>query len=218
MVLNLLLIGLAVTLSPLPLTAFLVVLPSARGVRKGAAFVFGWLVSLAVVVTVTVVATGNNPPKPATVPSLAALAVKIALGVVLVVIGVRHIRARGRPKPPKKPPKWQAQVDSMSPWFAMGLAPTLQPWVLIGAGAATVVEAKLSSWQTYLALFGFCVLASASYLAMEIYAVARPAQTQVLLVRFRTWIESHTDQAIIAGSLIVGFWFITDSLYLIVGS
>jgi hypothetical protein len=175
-------------------------------------------VSLAIVVTVTVVATGNNPPKPATVPSLAALAAKIALGVVLVVIGVRHIRTRGQPKPPKKPPKWQAHVDSMSPWFAMGLAPALQPWVLIGAGAATVVEAKLSSWQTYLALFGFCVLASASYLAMEIYAVARPAQTQVLLARFRTWIESHTDQAIIAGSLIVGFWFITDSLYLIVVS
>ena len=45
---------------PLPLTAFLVVLPSKRGVRKGAAFVFGWLVSLGIVVTVTVVATGNN--------------------------------------------------------------------------------------------------------------------------------------------------------------
>jgi hypothetical protein len=83
----------------------------------------------------------------------------------------------------------------MSPWFAMGLAPALQPWVLIGAGAATVVEAKLSSWQTYLALSGFCVLASASYLAMEIYAVARPARTQVLLARFRTWIDSHTDAA-----------------------
>lgn len=34
MVLNLLLIGLAVTLDPLPLSAFLVVLPSKRGVRK----------------------------------------------------------------------------------------------------------------------------------------------------------------------------------------
>ena len=62
MVLNLLLIGLAVTLDPLPLTAFFVVLPSKGGVRKGAAFVFGWLVSLAIVVTVTVLATGNNPP------------------------------------------------------------------------------------------------------------------------------------------------------------
>ena len=176
LVLDLVLIGLAVTLDPLPLTAFLVVLPSKRGVRKGAAFVFGWLASLAIVVTVTVLATGNNPPKPSTAPSLAALAVKIALGVVLVVIAVRHIRARGRPKPPKKPPKWQEHVDSMSPWFALALAPTLQPWVLIGAGAATVVEAKLSSWESFLALFLYCVLASASYLAMEIYAVcqARP--------------------------------------------
>jgi hypothetical protein len=71
MVLNLVLIGLAVALDPLPLTAFMVVLPSKRGARKGAAFVFGWLASLAVVVAVTVLATGNNPPKPSTAPSLA---------------------------------------------------------------------------------------------------------------------------------------------------
>jgi threonine/homoserine/homoserine lactone efflux protein len=180
MILNLIVIGLAVALDPLPLTAFLVVLPSRRGVRKGAAYVFGWLVSLAAVVTITVLATGNNPPKPSTAPSLAALAVKIVLGTVLVWIAVRHIRARGRPKPPKKPPKWQEHVDSMSPWFALGLAPALQPWVLIGAGAATVVEAKLSSWQSFLALFVYCVLASSTYLAMEIYAVARPGPSQEL--------------------------------------
>ena len=216
MVLDLLLIGLAIALDPLPLTAFIVVLPSRRGVRKGAAFVFGWLVSLAIVVAVTVLATGNNPPKSNTVPSLAALAVKIAIGVVLVAIAIRHIRSRGRPKKPKKPPKWQTHVDTMSPWFAMVLAPTLQPWGLIGAGAATVVEAKLSSWQSFLALFGFCVLASGSYLAMEIYAGFRPKQSQVLLARFRTWIDTHTDQVIIDGSLILGFWLIANSVYLIV--
>jgi len=216
MILNLIVIGVAVALDPLPLTAFLVVLPSRRGVRKGAAYVFGWLVSLAAVVTIAVLATGNNPPKPSTAPSLAALAVKIVLGAVLVWIAVRHIRARGRPKPPKKPPKWQEHVDSMSPWFALGLAPALQPWVLIGAGAATVVEAKLSSWESFLALFLYCVLASSSYLAMEIYAIVRPAQSQALLRRARTWIDSHTDQVIIAGSLIIGFWLIADSIYLLV--
>ena len=157
MVLNLLLIGLAIALDPLPLTAFMVILPSQRGVRKGAAFVFGWLVSLAIVVTVTVLATGNNPPKPNTAPSLASLAVKIAIGAFLVWVAIRQRRRMGRPKKPKKPPKWQQHVDNMSPWFAMALAPTLQPWALIGAGAATVVEAKLSSWESYLALFGFCV-------------------------------------------------------------
>jgi Sap, sulfolipid-1-addressing protein len=214
--LTLFLIGLAVSLDPLPLTAFLVVLPSRRGTVKGAAFVFGWLVSLGIVVAITVLATGNNPPKPSTAPSLAALAVKAALGAALVVIAVRRIRASGRPKPPKKPPKWQEHVDNMSPWFALGLAPALQPWVLIGAGAATVVQAKLSSWESFLALFLYCVLASASYLAMEIYAVTRPDQSQALLARSRAWIDAHTDQAIIAGSLILGLWLMANSIYLIV--
>ncbi len=215
MVLNLILIGLAVALDPLPLTAFMIVLPSKRGVRKGAAFTFGWLVSLAIVVTITVLATGNNPPEPSTAPSLASLAVRIALGAVLVVIAARHIRARGTPKKPKKPPKWQEHVDSMSPWFAMVLAPTLQPWALIGAGAAVVVEAKLSSWESFLGLFLYCVLASASYLAMEIYAVVRPGQSQAFLARLKTWIGTHTDQVIIVGGLIIGFWLIADSIYLI---
>jgi hypothetical protein len=216
--LNLVLIGLAVTLDPLPLTAFLIVLPSRRGVVKGAAFVFGWLVSLGAVVAITVLATSNNPPKPATAPSLASLAVKIVIGVVLVMIALRHIRARGRPKPPKKPPKWQEHVDSMSPWFALALAPALQPWVLIGAGAATVVEAKLSNWESFLALFLYCVLASASYLVMELYAVFRPSQSQALLARFRTWIDTHTDQVIIVGSLIIGLWLIGNSIYLVVSA
>jgi threonine/homoserine/homoserine lactone efflux protein len=216
MLLDLVLIGAAIALDPLPLTAFLVVLPSKRGVVKGAAFVVGWLVSLAIVVTVAVLATGNNPPQPNTAPSLASLAIKTALGVVLVVIAVRHIRARSKPKPPKKPPKWQEHVDSMSPWFAMVLAPALQPWVLISAGAATVVEAKLSGWESYLALILYCVLASSSYLAMQIYAMVRPSQSQQMLARFRAWIDAHTDQAIIGGSLIIGLYLIAKDIYLIV--
>lgn len=216
MVLNLVLIGLAVALDPLPLTAFLIVLPSQRGVRIGAAFVFGWLVSLAVVVTVSVVATGNNPPEPETAPSLATLAVKTALGCVLVVTEIRHRQEmRTQPRKPKKPPKWQQHVDNMSPWFAMSLAPALQPWVLIGAGVATVVEAKLSNWESYLVLFLYCILASSTYLAMEIYAVFRPAQSQTFLARFRAWIDNHTDQAIVLGSLVLGLWLIANSLTLI---
>jgi hypothetical protein len=178
--------------------------------------VFGWLVSLAIVVAVTVIATGNNPPKSSTAPSLAALAVKIALGAFLVVIAVRHYRKLGRPKPPKKPPKWQAHVDTMSPWFALGLAPALQPWGLIGAGAATVVQAKLSSWESYLALILFCLLASASYLAMETYAVLRPDQSLALLARLRIWIDKRTDQVIVVGGLVIGCWLVGNSIYLMV--
>ena len=215
MTFDLVLIGLAIALDPIPLTAFMIVLPSKRGVRKGAAFVFGWVVSLAAVVTATVLATGNNPPRPHTSPATTALAVRIAIGVVLIAAAIREWRRMRRPKKPKKPPKWQEHVDHMSGWFALGLAPVVQPWVLIGAGAATVVEARLSNWASDLTLAAFCVLASSSYLALEIYAGFWTGQSQAVLVRFRTWMETHTDQVIIVGSLLLGFWLIAKSIYLI---
>ena len=73
-----------------------------------------------------------------------------------------------------------------------------------------------SSAQSYLALFLFCILGSASYLAAEVYAGVRPGKSQVLLARLRTWIDAHTDQVIIWGSLILGFWLIANSLNLII--
>jgi hypothetical protein len=63
-VLNLVLIGLVITFEPLPLTAFILILSSKGGVLKGAAFIFGWLLSLAIVIAFTVLVTGNNPPSP----------------------------------------------------------------------------------------------------------------------------------------------------------
>ena len=216
MILDLLIIGLAITLEPIPLTAFILVLASKGGVRKGAAFIFGWLASLAVVVAVTILATGNKPPAPSTAPSLAALAVKIAIGVALVIIAVRRRNAMSRPKKPKKPPKWQTSIDTMSPWFAMGLAPLTQPWGLVAAGVATIVEAKLSSAEDYVAIILFCLVATSTYLVMEIYAGFRPEPAQAFIGRTREWIQSHTDQVIIIVSLVLGFWLIGKSVYLIV--
>jgi threonine/homoserine/homoserine lactone efflux protein len=216
MIVDLVLIGLAITLEPIPLTAFILVLASKGGVRKGAAFIFGWLLSLATVIALTILVTGNNPPKPGTAPSLAVLAVKILIGVVLVVIAVRQWRRMGRPRKPKKTPKWQTGVDNMSSWFALALGPVAQPWGLVAAGVAVIIEAKLSSWQSYLALFGFCVISTITYLVMEIYAGFRPTHAQAFLARTRAWIGTHTDQVIIVVSLVLGFWLIGKSIYLLV--
>jgi hypothetical protein len=215
-ILDLLLIGLVITLEPIPLTAFILILLAKGGTRKGAAFIFGWLLSLAIVVTLTVLVTGNKPPAPNTAPSLAALAVKIAIGVGLLLIAVRQRRRMGKPRPPKKPPKWQTGLDNMSPWYAMGLAPLTQPWGLVAAGVAVIVEAKLTSWESYVALFLFCVVSTAIYIALELYAGFRPEKAQAFLGNIRTWIDTHTDQVIIVASLVLGLWLVGKSIYLIV--
>ena len=46
--------------------------------------------------------------------------------------------------------------------------------------------------------------------------MVRPANSQALLARSRAWIDAHTDQGVIAESLIIGLWLIASSIYLIV--
>ena len=215
LVLNLTLLGLAITLEPIPFTAFALVLASERGTHKAAFFIAGWILSLAAVIAITLAATGNSPPASNTAPSLASLAVRIAIGVVLLVIAALRRRSMGRPKKPKDPPKWQTGVDSMSPWFAFVLAPLVQPWGLIAAGAAVIIDAKLDSWQSALTFVYFLLLSVGTYVAVEIYALARPERTRELIASVRAWIADHTDQVIIILSLVVGVWLVADSVYLL---
>jgi threonine/homoserine/homoserine lactone efflux protein len=63
-VLNLVLIGLGITLEPFPLTAFILLLSSRKGIRKGMVFVLGWLACLVVVVAAVVLTTQGNHPRP----------------------------------------------------------------------------------------------------------------------------------------------------------
>lgn len=215
LLLDLLVIGIGIAVNPIPLTAFILVLASKGGVRKGAAFLFGWLLSLAAVIAVTAFARGDEPSDSDSTPSLAALAVKMLIGVALVLIAVRQRRRMGRPKPPKKPPKWQTGIDNMSPWYAIGLGPLVQPWGLIAAGVAIIIGAEdtMTEAQSITALVLFCLVGSSSYLAMELYAAFRPEKTQAFLTRLRAWIDGHTDQIIVVASLVLGFYLIGISIY-----
>jgi hypothetical protein len=213
LVLDLLLIGLGVTLEPFPLTAFILILSSEKGTRKGLTFILGWLACLVAVIAAVVLVTGGKPPASNTAQSVAVLAVKLALGIVLILFAVRHWRRKGRPS---KPPAWMAGLDKMSLWAAAGMAAFLQPWALVAAGAATVAQAELSSAASYLTLMAFCLLATSSFLYLELYATFAPAAAGVRLDRIRTWLDTHRDQLIIGISLLLGFWLAGKSIYLIV--
>jgi threonine/homoserine/homoserine lactone efflux protein len=213
MVLDLMLIGLAITLEPFPLTAFILVLSAEKGIWKGLAFILGWLACLVIVIAAVLATTGDDPPKPNTAPSTAVLAVKLAIGVVLILLAERQRRRMGRPR---KPPGWMARLDNLSLWAAAGLAIFLQPWALVAAGAATVVQAKLSTTGDYLTLVLFCLLATASFLYLELYALFAPAKATVRLDRMRTWLDTHQDQVIVLVLLLLGFWIVGNSIYLLV--
>ena len=213
MVLDLVIIGLAITLMPLTIVAFILILGAQQGLWRGLAFILGWTACLVVVIAGTVLITGGKPPRPHTAPSTAALVVKAFLGAVLIWVGLRQRRRMGRPR---KQPGWMARLDHLSPWAAAGLGVFLQPWSLVAAAAATVVQAKLSTVGDWLALAVFCLVATSSYLAMELYAAFAPAAAAARFDQLHKWIDTHQDQAIVVGALVIGAWLLGNSLYVIV--
>jgi hypothetical protein len=211
MVLELVIIGTAISLGPLHNSAFILLLSADRGLLKGLVFILTWLAGLVLVVAAVLLLTGGNPPARHSVPSTAAVAVKLAVGVALVFYG-EHTRRR-RPARSRSTPKWLARLDRVSAWTAAGLAVLLQPWAMVAAGGATVVQADLSSAVTFVVLMGYFLLATASVLAMELYATFAPVRARAGLARLRTAIEEHQDQAIVVLSLLLGMWLVSQSTY-----
>jgi hypothetical protein len=218
LILDLFLIGLVVTLEPIPLSAMILLLAAERGLLKGLGFVLGWLLTLVIIVAVVVVVTGGKPLIPQTSPSTAALVIKLMAGAILVGIAARRrsrlSQASSSDTPrERKQPKWMARIDQVNPLAAAGLAFLLQPWVLVAAGVTTIVEGKLNTPVEYLAVFGFAVWCSASYLILETYAALRPEVVKARLRALLDWINGHTDQAIVILSLFLGLYLMAKAIY-----
>ncbi|MDX3800443.1 GAP family protein [Streptomyces sp. AK04-3B] len=209
MALDLVVIGTAVTLGPLHNSAFILLLSSRRGVRQGLAFLLSWLANLVVVIACVMLLTGGQPPARHSAPSTAALAAKVALGLALVVYGAHRHR---RPPRPHGPPRWSARIDNASPATAAGLAWLLQPWALVGAGAATAVDASLSTLAGWLVLTAYCLLATLSLIVMEMYAVWAPAVASARLNALRSWLAQHQEQLIVTLAMLAGLWLTARSI------
>ncbi|MEV5664780.1 GAP family protein [Streptomyces flaveolus] len=209
MVLDLIVIGVAISLGPLHNSAFILLLSSRHGVRQGLAFLVSWLVNLVVVIACVMLLTGGRPPARHTVPSTAVLDVKLAIGLALVLYGAHRHR---RPPRPHGPPRWAARIDNASPATAAGLAWLLQSWGLVAAGAATVIDADLSALDDWIALSGYCLLATLSLIVMEIYAVRAPAVAHARLNALRRRLEQHQERLVVALSLVVGLWLTARSV------
>jgi len=111
-----------------------------------------------------------------------------------------------------------ASLDRLSPWAAAGLAVFLQPWTLVAAGAATVVQAQLSTGGDWVTLVLFCLLGTSSFLYLELYAAFAPGAASIRLERMRAWLDTHQDRVIILVLLLLGFWLAGQSIYLLLNS
>jgi len=208
MVLDLVVIGTAISLGPLHNSAFILLLSSRRGLRQGLAFLLSWLANLIAVIACVALLTGGRPPARHSAPSTAVSVVKLVIGLALVLYSAYRYR---RPPRPHGPPRWTARIDDASPATSAGLAWLLQPWALVGAGAATAVDANLSTLSDWLALTGYCLLATLSLIAMEMYVVWAPTVANARLNALRNGLEQHQEQLVVTLALLLGLWLMARS-------
>jgi hypothetical protein len=211
MIVDLILIGAAIALEPIPLTGYILLRSTEGGNWKGYGFILGWILTLALIVVLTLALTGGKPLKNESTPSTATLIVKILLGCGLLVLAWRQNARRGRST--RATPSWMVKLDRVNFAGAMGASFLLQPWLLVAAGAVTVTAADLSEPTTVAVLVGYCILATSTYLAMHAYGVISPERARSRLDGFRQFLTDHRDQVIILLCVVIGFWLIGESAY-----
>ena len=102
-------------ISPFPIIAIVLMLVSPRGRVNGPAFLVGWLVGVglggAILLALAGSASANDDGQPADWVSW----LKLALGVLLLLLALKQWR--GRPHGDEEPvtPKWMGELDSFAP-------------------------------------------------------------------------------------------------------
>jgi hypothetical protein len=210
---DLVLLGLGIALQPFRVSAFILILSTKDGTKKGLGFVLGWLASLLLVIAVVVLITGGRPVRFHTFPATVVQIAKLALGVVLIVMAAVQAHT---PRRPRVLTILQARLDTMSPWTAALIAAIVQPWTLVAAAAVTAAQARLSGAADWFALVSFCLLATSSFAALELYAVRAPAAASIRLAALRSWLDTHGNQVIVILCAVLGLWLTGQSIYMLI--
>ncbi|GAX50959.1 GAP family protein [Streptomyces olivochromogenes] len=161
----------AVAVSPLPIIAMILVLATPRGRLNGVLFAVGWILGLCVLGGAVLAIVGpEGSSSTRSQPATWVGGLKLALGVLLVLFGLRLWRRRPSDASQARLPKWMATIDRLTPSKVFGLAVALAALnaknapLTIAAGAS-IASAGLPVGQQIASLAIFVLIGSLGLLA-----------------------------------------------------
>lgn len=206
-----------VALSPVPIIAVVLMLATPKGRVNGVAFLVGWIVGLAVLGTIVLLAASGGEASEAGAPAEWVSIVKIALGVLLVGVAVRQWRGRPHGDTVPELPAWMKTVDKFTAVKSVGMAVLLSDVnpknliLVLGAGAA-IAQTGASTGSQAVALVVFVAIATLGVAApVAIYYLMGERATTVL-GELHDWMarENTTIMAVIC--LVIGAKLIGDAI------
>ncbi|GAA2230685.1 GAP family protein [Promicromonospora sukumoe] len=199
-------VAVGVLLSPLPIVAVVLMLTSERARANASAFVVSWFVAvLAAVAAVAFLAAGtaSDDGDPAAWTGW----LKIVLGILLLVVGVRQFL--GRPGAGVEPPapRWMAAIDHFTPARSAGLAVLLvvvnpKNLLLVVSGGVAIASATESTGPTVIASLVFALVATIGVAVPVAIYVAMGARAARILRGLEAWMV-HNNAVIMAVLLLI---------------
>ena len=203
-------LAIGIAISPIPIIAVILMLITPKARSNGLAFLAGWLLGLAVVATIVLIVANTAGVSTSSGPSRTVSAIKLALGVLLLVVAWRQWRKRPKPGEEAPLPKWMKALDRFTPGRALAIAALLsgvnpKNLVLNVTAAADVAQAGLSGIDQAIVMIVFVLVASLGIITPVAVYFAMGDRSESVLAEWKTWLSANNATVMFVLFLVFGF-------------
>ncbi|MER5966852.1 GAP family protein [Streptomyces sp. NPDC002057] len=209
--------AIGIAISPLPLIAVILMLATPKGRANGMAFAAGWIVSVAAVVTVVVLAGSGADAAGDDGPAAWTLWLKLALGTLFLLLGVKQWKDRPREADEAGMPGWMKAIDTFTPGKAAALAGALvianpKNLVLAVGGAVSIAGSTASAdGKTVAASLMVLIASLCTLLPLAVYLAGGDRAAEVL-GSWKTWMARHNTAIMTILFLVLGVKYVGDAI------
>jgi threonine/homoserine/homoserine lactone efflux protein len=209
--------GVGVALSPVPIVSVVLMLGTPRARSNGPAFVVGWIVGLAAVGSIVLLVSSGANASENGEPANWVNWLKLALGLVLLLIAVKQWRGRPAGGDQAQLPKWMQAIETFTPPKAAGLGVLLsvvnpKNLLLVVSAAAAIAQTGASAGDQAVALAIFVLIGTLGPGAPVVLYFALGQRSKQLLDRLKSWMSAHNAAIVAVLCLVIGAKLIGDAI------
>jgi threonine/homoserine/homoserine lactone efflux protein len=206
-----------VAISPMPIVAVVLMLVTAKGRVNGPAFLCGWLGGIGAVGALLLLVASGGDASENGAPATWVDCLKLALGVLILLVALRQWGRRPHERDEPAAPKWMTALEDFTPIKAAGAGTLLaavnpKNLLLIVAGAAAIAQTGISAGEQAVALVVFVLIASVGVGAPVVLYFALGDRSRATLERLKTWMARNNAVIMAVLLLVIGVKLIGDAI------
>ncbi len=208
--------AMAVTLSPFPIIAIVLLLAAPGARANGILFTLGWMGGLSALTALTLAISQGTDSADGTSATWVDWA-RVAGGALMILLGIKKWRTRPRAGDDVPMPKWMKGFDNVSPRKALTLgfllaAANIKNVALVGSAAASITDLVAGGHDAFLGAAVFVVLSSASVLAAVVYSLVAGERATAPLESVKQFMLANNAVIMMVILLVLGAKILGDGL------